>query len=76
MTTVADLDVIDDYVRLLDIDEFIDHTENKYPEIYEVFKYYTDRDYKIYSEIGAFLPDYLISGTIDILPIREDGLLF
>lgn len=75
MTTVADLDVIDDYVRLLDIDEFIDHTENKYPEIYEVFKYYTDRDYKIYSEIGAFLPDYLISGTIDILPIREDGFV-
>jgi hypothetical protein len=75
MTTVADLDIIDDHVKLLNIDEFIDHTENKYPEIYEVFKYYTDRDYKIYSEIGAFLPDYLISGTIDILPIREDGFV-
>lgn len=72
MTTVADLDVIDSYVKLLDIDAFIDHTEGKYPEIYNVFKYYTDRGYKIYSEIGAFLPKFLLSGTIDILPIRED----
>ena len=75
MVTVADLDVIDNHVKTLDIKEFIDRTENKYPEIYKVFQYYTERDYKIYSEIGAFLPKYLISGTIDILPIREDGFV-
>lgn len=75
MVTVADLDVIDNHVKVLDIKEFIDRTENKYPEIYKVFQYYTERDYKIYSEIGAFLPKYLISGTIDILPIREDGFV-
>lgn len=72
MTTVADLGRINDFVKPLDVETFIEHTEGKYPEIYEVFKYYTDRDYKIYSEIGAFLPDFLISGTIDILPIRDD----
>lgn len=75
MVTVADLDVVDSHTKLLDVDAFIDHTENKYPEIYKVFKFYTERDYKIYSEIGAFLPKYLVSGTIDILPIREDGFV-
>ena len=69
MVTVADLDVVDCHTKLLDVDAFIDHTEGKYPEIYKVFKFYTERDYKIYSEIGAFLPKYLVSGTIDILPI-------
>lgn len=72
MVTVADIPNINENVRQLDIKEFKDATENKYPEIYNVFQYYIDRDYKIYSEIGAFLLDYLISGTIDILCLRED----
>lgn len=54
----------------LDVDQFIKATDNKYPEIYRVFKYYTDKGYIIYSEIGAFLMDYLISGTIDIFCYR------
>ena len=33
---------------------------------------YTERGYKIYSEIGMFLIDWLISGTIDILLVNED----
>ena len=37
MVTVADLDVVDSHTKLLDVDAFIDHTENKYPEIYKVF---------------------------------------
>ena len=28
--------------------------------------------YKIYSEIGGFLIDYLVSGTIDVLCVRDD----
>lgn len=68
--TVADIPNLN--VKPLDIQEFIDATENKYPEIYNVFKFYTDRGYIIYSEIGAFLIDYLLSGTIDILCIREE----
>lgn len=72
MITVADIPNININVRELDIDEFKDATKNKYPEIYNIFDYYVNRGYKIYSEIGAFLIDYLISGTIDILCIRED----
>ena len=72
MITVADIPNINENVRQLDIKEFKDATENKYPEIYNVFQYYVDRDYKIYSEIGAFMIDYLLSGTIDILCLRED----
>ena len=54
----------------LDVEEFKAATNNKYPEIYRVFDFYTERGYIIYSEIGAFLIDYLISGTIDIFCYR------
>lgn len=72
MITVADIPNINENVKQLDVKEFIDATENKYPDIYNVFNYYIERDYKIYSEIGAFLLDYLVSGTIDVLCLRED----
>lgn len=72
MITVADIPNININVRQLDIKEFIDATENKYPEVYKIFDYYTNKGYKIYSEIGTFLIDYLISGTIDVLCIRDD----
>ena len=54
----------------LDVDNFKEATNNKYPEIYRVFDHYTKLGYVIYSEIGSFLMDYLISGTIDILCYR------
>lgn len=72
MITVADLPNIDLNIKQLDLKEFKDMTENKYPKIYEVFEYYTNAGYKIYSEIGGFLIDYLVSGTIDVLCIRDD----
>ena len=75
MVTVADLPDINMNVKELDVKEFIDATNNKYPEIYKIFDYYTNAGYKIYSEIGAFLIDYLISGTIDVLCIREDRFI-
>ena len=67
--TVADIPNFK--AKPLDIEKFKEATNNKYEEIYRVFKYYTDKGYTIYSEIGAFLIDYLISGTIDVLCIRE-----
>lgn len=67
--TVADIPSL--HVKPLNIEEFKKATNNKYPKIYEVFKFYIDRGYTIYSEIGAFLIDYLLSGTIDILCIRD-----
>lgn len=70
MITVADIPYLN--VKPLDIPKFIEATENRYPEIYNVFKYYTDNGYKIFGEIGVYLIDYLISGTIDVLCIRDD----
>ena len=72
MITVADLPDINNRVKELDVEEFKYYTNNKYPEVYSVFDFYTSKGYKIYSEIGAFLIDYLISGTIDVLCIRDD----
>lgn len=69
VVTVADIPNLN--VRPLDIKSFKEATNNKYPEIYRVFEFYIERGYTIYSEIGAFLIDYLISGTIDILCIRD-----
>lgn len=59
----------------LDIDAFREATNNKYEEIYRVFKFYTDKGYTIYSEIGAYLIDYLISGTIDIFCYRPQDFV-
>lgn len=68
VVTIADIPSL--IPKPLNVDEFKEATENKYPEIYRVFDVYTQRGYVIYSEIGAFLMDYLISGTIDIFCYR------
>lgn len=72
MVTIADLPNINTFVNQLNVKDFIELTDNKYPEIYRVLQYYIDNGYKIYAEIGGFLIDYLISGTIDVLCIRDD----
>ena len=66
--TIADIPAL--IPQPLDVDKFIEATDNKYPEIYRVFKFYTAKGYIIYSEIGAYLMDYLVSGTIDIFCYR------
>lgn len=68
--TVADIPNL--IPRPLDLDKFKEATNNKYEKIYDVFDFYLNKGYTIYSEIGAFLIDYLISGTIDILCIKEN----
>lgn len=71
--TVADIPYLD--VKPLDIDKFKEATHNKYDKIYDVFKFYIDKCYTIYSEIGVFDPMLLISGTIDILCIKNDNFV-
>lgn len=71
MITVADLNTINANYKLLDIKQFKEATDNKYDNLYEVFEKYTNHGYKIYAEIGMFLIDYLISGTIDVLLVNE-----
>ena len=68
--TVADIPNL--IPRPLDLDKFKEATNYKYKEIYEVFEFYINKGYTIYSEIGTFLPNYLVSGTIDVLAIRPD----
>ena len=75
MVTVADIPNIHANVKEMSVEEFIDLTEGKYPKFYDVFRYYVNNGYKIYSEIGAFLIDYLLSGTIDVLLLREDRFI-
>lgn len=72
MITIADLPRINCNVKELSVKDFIELTENKYPDVYNVLGWYVARGYKIYAEIGTFLIDYLISGTIDVLLIRDD----
>ena len=71
MITVADLNTINANYKLLDIKQFKEATDNKYDNLYEVFEKYTNYGYKIYAEIGMFLINYLISGTIDVLLVNE-----
>lgn len=73
VVTVADIPNFS--AKPLDVEAFKEATNNKYEEIYRVFQFYTDRGYTIYSEIGMFLIDYLISGTIDILCIRDNDFV-
>lgn len=73
VVTVADIPKFT--AKPLDVEKFREATNNKYPEIYRVFEFYTQRGYTIYSEIGAFLIDYLVSGTIDILCIKPDNFV-
>ena len=67
MVTIADIPNFGANYKLLNLKDFIELTNNRYPLIYDAFKMYTERGYKIYSEIGMFLIDWLISGTIPIL---------
>lgn len=69
VVTVADIPFFK--VKPLDIEKFKEATNNKYAEIYRIFQFYIDKGYTIYSEIGAFLIDHLLSGTIDILCIKD-----
>lgn len=73
VVTVADIPNL--IPQPLNIEKFKEETNNKYPEIYRVFDFYTQKGYVIYSEIGAFLPDYLVSGTIDILCDRPSDFV-
>lgn len=75
MTTVADIETIDEYIKPVNLDEFVKATNNKYAKVYEVFDYYISNGYKIYSEVGCFIPEFLISGTIDVLILREDKMV-
>ena len=53
MVTIADIPNFGANYKLLNLKDFIELTNNRYPLIYDAFKMYTERGYKIYSEIGT-----------------------
>lgn len=71
--TVADIPFFK--AKPLDIEAFKKATDYKYDEIYRVFDFYTQKGYTIYSEICVFLIDYRLSGTIDVLCIKDDNFV-
>lgn len=72
MITVADIPNININIKPLDIKEFKEATNNKYEKIYKLLEFYVENGFTIYSEIGVFDIDSLVSGTIDVLCLRED----
>ena len=49
--------------------------KEKYPQIYELISGLTSMGYKIYSEIGVYDSDNLISGLIDILLVKGNEFI-
>lgn len=72
MITVYDIPKFNAEYKLIDVDDFVNRTNGKYEPLYNLMRKYVEHGYKLYSEIGVFLPDYLISGCIDVLCFRED----
>lgn len=67
--------VLDKNIGVMSVEEFEKRLDNKYPLILKTIKYYIDRGYKIYSEINVYNPYFLISGTIDILLVKNDEFI-
>jgi hypothetical protein len=68
---------IDDIVRLnlsckLNIDEFIESLGERYPTIVNLIKWYVDNGFELYAEVGVYDPEYLISGMIDLLAVKDN----
>jgi len=72
---------IDDIIRkhdygLLDLDFFVrTGISERYPKIFAIISAFSENGYKIYSEIGVYDGEYLISGLIDILLVKGDHFI-
>lgn len=75
MVTMQDIAALDDNVRHLDIELFMSATDYRYPNIYANFQTMLNMGYTIYSEIGVFLEEALISGCVDVPCISETGFV-
>jgi len=61
---------------LLSIDTFRQlGVEEKYPKIFDALVKLTNKGYKIYAEIGAYMYETLISGLIDLLAVRGNEFI-
>lgn len=56
----------------LNLDYFIKTgIKDKYPTIFQVIEHFVNKGYNIYSEIGVYSFQYLVSGLIDILLVKD-----
>ncbi len=60
----------------LDIEYFITTgIKDKYPKIFNIIKLFINDDWKVFSEVGVFSKEYLISGQIDIIFIKNKSFV-
>jgi hypothetical protein len=67
--------LLDTTIGEMSISEFELRLNGKYPLILKTIKYYIDKGYRIYSEINVYNPNYLVSGTIDILLVKGNEFI-
>jgi hypothetical protein len=70
-------DIIDnpDHGRV-DLDYFIKlGVKDKYPSIYNIIAFAANEGYYMYPEIGTYNKDYLISGLIDLLLVKDGNFI-
>lgn len=47
----------------------------RYPRIYRIIEYFANDGYSVYSEIGVFSDDHMISGMIDLLLVKGNKFI-
>ena len=73
--TIADILVDPDY-GVVDLGHLIERgVEQQYPEIYRLIEAAVNSGYRLYSEIGTFNFDHLVSGLVDLLLVRDKDFL-
>ena len=69
--TIPDI-IVDPGYGELKVDYFTQQgLQSKYPMIYEVIVYLASKGYRFYAEVGVFNAEYLISGLIDLIAIKD-----
>lgn len=58
---------------VLSLDYFIEKgVKAQYPKIYRIIEIFVNDGWRVYSEVAVFNAEYLISGLIDILLVKDD----
>lgn len=70
-------DILDDHnYGRIDLSFFVKTgIAERYPVIYKILEHYTIKGYRIYAEIGVYWYDFLISGLIDVLLVKDDHFI-
>jgi len=69
--TIDDI-MVDHSYGSVDLPRFKELIYEDYPKIYDAIKYYVDRGYKAYPELGIYNSDFNITGLIDLPLVNFD----